>query len=245
MEAIRYISIDDVLHRIKRVNPWLDSINFYDVCVYIDESYGLIGAPRSYIDQVTGNSLIRPNVTVTDYAGELPPDLIEIKKAGVRDVDSNIVYRHATDSFHKAPAFTGNTPAYNINDKTYSVRNGYIYIGDKTATLQIAYRAVPVDDRGFPMIVDKPKFKKAIEATILYYEGWKRYSVKRLGERVWREIDSNYHWWMAAAGSEGKNLHPDELESFKNAYTRLNPKVNFHASSFKFAGIQEDLNIGT
>jgi hypothetical protein len=244
MEAINYISIDYVLEVIKRRNPWIDSVNYYDVCEYIAESYGLIGAPKIYIDQITGNSLKRPNVEVEDWAGELPPDLVNIKPGGVRDADTGIVYRHSTDTFHKAPKFTGDSPRTSISDKTYSVRDGFIYINQQEATLQIAYKAIPVDDRGFPKIVDKPRFRKAIENTILYYEGWKRKSVGRMDRDTWREIKQDYHWWLASAETESKMFHPDEAESAKNAFVRLYPKINFHQSSFKFAGIQEDIRTG-
>lgn len=244
MEAIKHISIDYVLEQVKRRNPWMGPVNYYDVCEYIDEAYGLIGAPKTKIDQITGNSLTRPHVEVKDWAGELPYDLVEIKAGGVRDVDTGVVYRYSTDSFHKAPAFVKEQQGTAIMDKTYTVRDGYIYINDQEATLQIAYKAIPVDDRGFPRIVDKPKFKKAIELTIAYYEGWKKYSIGRLNANVWKEIDSNYHWWLGAAGSEGKMPHPDEMESWKNTFLRLYPKINFHASSFKFAGVQEDIRTG-
>jgi hypothetical protein len=244
MEAVRYISIDYVLEQLQRRNKWLRDVNYYDVCEYVEESYGLIGAPQAYIEQVTGNSLFRPNVKVEDWAGELPPDLIRINPGGVRDADNGIVYRYATGSFHKTPAFVKENSELPVSDKTYSIRNGYIYINDQEATLQISYKAIPVDDKGFPMIVDKPRFRKAIEAAILYHEGWKLASINRLSKFVWQELDQNYHWWIASASTESKMFHPDEAESFKNAWQRLYPKINFQQSSFKYAGVQEDLRIG-
>lgn len=244
MESVRYISIDSILEQVKRRNPWIDRINFYDICSYIDESYGLIASPVSFINRVTGNSLIRPHVKVKNYVGELPPDLIDVEVGGVRDVDSGIVYRQSLDSFHKMPHQTGNN-LYVTGSKTYKIENGYIYLGeDEEATLEISYKAMPIDDRGFPMIVDRPKFKKAIESTILYYEGWKMYSIDLLSEKVWRTIEQDYLWWIGAAGTEGSMPHGDKLESWKNMSNRLYPKVNFHASSFKFAGIQEDIKTG-
>jgi len=37
----------------------------------------------------------------------------------------------------------------------------------------------------------------------------------------------------------------DEAETFRKAWVRLNPVLHHHQYSFRFMGVQEDLNIGS
>lgn len=243
-EGRQYIAIDRVLEKVQRDNPWMDGLNFYDACDYLDEVFGLIGAPGTYIDRVTGDSLIRPHVKIQDYAGELPVDFIELKAGGVREVDNDIVYRRSSDSFVKSPASTGERDQRKISDRTYYIEDGYIYTNQDDVTLQLAYRAVPVDERGFPMLPDTPKFIEAVKWYITEREAWKKWSVGKLADKVWNEIAQNSIFYQGAAASESKMPDPERMETFKNMYVRLYPRVDFHQSSFKFAGVQEDIQTG-
>lgn len=243
-EGVQYIAIDRVLEKVQRDNPWIDGLNFYDACDYLDEVFGLIGAPGAYMDRVTGNSLIRPHVEIKDYAGELPVDFIEIKAGGVRDADNQIVYRRSSSSFIKSAAQLGKKDKQQVGERTYYIENGYIYTNQDDVTLQLSYKAAPVDDRGFPMLPDKPKFVQAVYWYVAEKEGWKKWSVGKLPDKVWNEIAQNAAFYQGAAASESKMPDPERLETFKNMYVRLYPRVNFHQSSFKFAGVQEDIQTG-
>lgn len=236
-EGRGYIPIDQVLEKIQRVNPWLTEINFYDACDYLDELYGLVGAPNVYLERTTGNSLIRPHIEIQGYAGELPIDFLDVNPGGVRDASDQTVYQWATGSFRKAPSLTGKSEKLSTGDKRYYIENGLIYTNKDNVTLQLSYKAMPIDDRGFPLVPNRPKFIEAAKWYIAEQEAWKKWSVGKLSDKVYKEVTANSAWYQGAAGTEAKNPHPDRLESFKNMFSRLYPKVDFQQSSFKFAGV--------
>lgn len=243
-DGVEYIPIDQILEKVQRDNPWIETLHFYDACEYVDDLYGLVGAPNTYFNQVTGNSLIRPHVSVEEYVGLLPVDFIEMKPGGVRNADTNIVYRYASGSFIKSAAQLKKTDYQHV-DHVYYMSNGRIYVTDETATLQLSYLAMPIDDRGFPLIPQKPKFREAAAWYIAMKEAWKKWSVGKLTDKVYQEVTKEAHWYLGAAGTESKLPNMDQMETWKNMYTRLYPKVDFHKSSFAFAGIQEDIQTGT
>jgi|SRR6056297_46556 len=243
-EGRQYIAIDRVLEKVQRDNPWIDDLNFYDACDYLDELYGLIGAPGTLFDQVTGNSLIRPHVSITDYAGQLPVDFVEINPGGVRDATDEVVYQRSSSSFIKSANQLGEKDKKKIGNRTYYIENGYIYTNKDDVTLQLSYKSMPVDDRGFPMLPDTPKFVEAAKWFIAEKQAWKKYSVGKLPQAVWDEITQNSYWYNGAAASESKLPDPERMHTWRNMFVRLYPRVDFQQSSFKFAGIQEDIHVG-
>jgi len=116
-----YVSLDVIMDKIHRDNRFLDKVDYFDVVEWSGEVIKLIGAPSAFMKKVTGNSLITPNISVADYKGELPVDYHRVMPGGVRDYDTSVVYRGATDSFMKAPAITGEAASLAQPDRTYTI----------------------------------------------------------------------------------------------------------------------------
>ena len=251
----KYVSLDLIIERVFQNHGYEHEFDWNDTLEWTGEALRLIGAPSIYVNKVSGTHPLTPHVSVISYKGELPIDFCEMLPAGCRDYDTQEVYRYATDTFVLAPGnnsynITTNAPEsrseLNTNDdKVYTLNDSYIFVNTETCTLELAYRALKIDDRGFPMIPDNERVLKCIEANIVQHNDYRLWRKNKLSEAVFRHSEKEWLFYVGSAGNAMKLMHPDKRESITKMLVRLNPVINAHMSSFKFAGNQEDLNIGS
>lgn len=70
------------------------------------------------------------------------------------------VFRYSTDNFHMSDV------KHESPDYTYKIQGSVIYTSLKEGTIEISYRAIAVDDEGYPLIPDKSSFTRALELYI-------------------------------------------------------------------------------
>jgi len=250
-----FVSLDRILEKVYQDEGYDHEVDWGDALEWTGEALGLIGAPAVYIDKITGTHPMTPNVVVDQHKGELPIDFVNLLPGGCRNVSTTEVYRYATDTFNAAPG----TPTYNSttglkentraihtvnNDKTYSLKGGYIFVNDESVTLELAYKAFMIDDRGFPMIPENDRVIKCIQSCITYHTDHRLWRKNKISKEVYDHSEREYLWYIGSAGNALRKPHPDKTESWTKQWVRLNPVLNSHLSSYKFVGNQEDLNIG-
>jgi len=110
----------------------------------------------------------------------------------------------------------------------YKIVPGYIKTNVKTGYLMISYLAIPLDYYGYPMVSDNQSFIDAIFwyiATKIFYLQWIRGELK--DKEIYVHAASKWRFYVKQA--YGKSVGPksiDELESLKNSWIRLIPKIN-------------------
>lgn len=240
-----WVGVDTVLDTTLRDNKFLaEHIDYNDVLEWIGDVIRLIGAPGGLDEvKVTGNSMITPNITVDDGRGSLPVDYIEVRPGGVRDYDTKEVFRGATDKFIAARYITGDTPLNQQVDKTYHINDNYIFTSVDECTIEMTYRAFKIDEQGLPMIPDNIKFLKAAAWYIAERIAYNLYMTDKLTERKYEKINQNRMYYIGAASSSARVPSADLLESWTNMRVRLNPMISHLASSYKYSGNREDLNV--
>ena len=106
----------------------------------------------------------------------------------------------------------------------------------------MAYRAIKVDDDGFPLIPDNGTFARALE---LYIQ--KRYFTilfnnSKLPLNVLQNTQQEYAFYVGQAQSSLIRPTLDQMESIKNMWNTLIPKMHQHANSFKTINSPEILS---
>ncbi len=243
--AIKYVSIERIIEDVYRNEGYTYELDWNDAIEWAGRALKLIGAPSIYIEKVTGESLITPNIVIETYKGELPVDFVEMLAGGVRDASTKEVYTWSTDSFAIQSAQTGEAPKYGPSLKRYSLNDSNIFTDTKDTTLELAYRAIKIDDRGFPMVPDLERVIKAVTAKIVYRVDhilWRRGKIK---ERVYEESKTEWLWYVGSANTALRVMSVDKRDSWTKAATRLLPMIHDHSTSFASAGVREDLNIGS
>jgi len=233
----KYRSIYHVIESLYRDEGYTHHINISDVVEWTAEAMALIGATLAYEKKVTGQDDLNPTVKIEEYRGVLPCDLHKV--LAVREYCSKIPMRYATDSFHMGSHEDRNID-YTLNsDLTYQLNNNYIFTSFDEGELEIEYIAHMTDENGFPMIPDEVKYIRAIRSYFRHKIDHRMWRQGKLSDKI--KNDSEQEWYLdcKAAEVESKIRGFDFMESLKNQWLRLNPKINEHDTGFIYSGQQE------
>lgn len=161
MAAERYVSLKVVADQLHR-NPLMNGIAFEAILDYTVDFLQIVGVPADFIDKYY-------SIEYKDYRAPLPEDYVECNQLMI----DNRVARWATDTFHNLYSDTKTTGNYYINDKlprsvdyTFTINNSYIYLSKEKGKIEMSYKAIPVDEDGYPMIPDNPVFQRALRMFI-------------------------------------------------------------------------------
>lgn len=253
-----YVSIHRIMEEMNQDFKFLSGdIDWQDLLTWMGKFIGLIGAPKLYHDKTTGEHPLTPHITIVDHQGPLPMDFVSLLPGGVRDSVTHEVYQPGTDAFtqsyDKAERTTGETVVTQkveqqisyIDLKSYRINDYNITISNNEATIEIAYKAFKIDDNGYPMLPGNERIIEGCKWFIAEKVAFNLWGAKILDDKVWNEIKTMRDFYVGSAQSAALIQTPDEMETFSKAWVRLNPVLSHHQHSWRFAGVREDLNIGT
>lgn len=242
---MNYVSLEPIIESVYRNEGYAHELDWGDCVSWAGEALGLMGAPSLYIEKITGNSVITPHITIGEYRGSLPVDFVEVLPGGVRDSSSKEVYEEATDAFFKAPHTTTEAPHNKTGRKVFQIKDTYIYTEDATGSIEMAYKAFKIDDRGFPMIPDLERVQQSIRTYITFRVDHRLWRKNQLERSVYEESKQEKDWYMGSAQNALKIMSPERREIFTRYWTRMIQTVSAHDYSFAYLGNREDLNIGS
>ena len=127
----------------------------------------------------------------------------------------------------------------NTWDLTYKIQNSIIYTSIKEGDIEIAYRAMRVDNEGYPLIPDDSSFIQALELyikkkvfTILFDQG-------KINQAVLQNTQQEYAWAVGQARSSLSIPTIDQMESISNSWNTLVQRSAEHRRGFKTLGTKE------
>lgn len=228
---IRYISIKQVLDNTLD-HPLLKDVSLERAVNYVINFIRIVGMPKVYNEKTE-------LVTIKDYRGVLPCDLENIIQVRTHSECNNTyrVFRYSTDSFHMSE---NKQDSY---DLTYKVQGSIIFTSIRDGIIEIAYRAIPVDSEGYPMVPDNSSYIRALELyikkqcfTILFDTG-------KITPQVYNNVCQDYAWAVGQAQSDLVRPSIDEMQSISNSLNTLVPRVNEHSRGFVNDGSMEKLRL--
>lgn len=241
----KYVSIETIINKVYRDLGATDDLNISDAIEWAGEAMEFIGATVYLKEKVE-------SVSVSDYKAKLPCDLHYINTvAGVQGTfeddecpDSSTLYTpmtYTTDAFHHWRC--GQSQDHCCDSRlTYDINDDYIFPNFEEGKLLISYKALPTDERGYPMIPDDIKFKAAVSSHISWRIGFIRWISGKIPGQVYQKLEQDRDWYLGAAQTRDKMPSYDMAENLKNAWTRLIPKLENHSTGFKNIGNQENRN---
>jgi hypothetical protein len=244
----KYKSVKAVLEGLYRDLGITEEVNFLDVIEWCGESLESIGAFSQYQQKTEC-------LTLCDYRAPLPCDFHKMQGVNIDGcplvpatsqygnilpdptaiVDIKINNQPVT---FPARFETGPTA---LERNTYLINDNFIITNLKDGELTLSYIAIPTDDEGFPLIPDNYYYLKAIKAYVTFMLdriGWR---TGRVADKVFKESQADWQWYTQAARSAGMMPNIDIMESFKNQWVRLMPKINQYDTHFQHLGQQEML----
>lgn len=235
----KYITVDSIIEKLFRNAEYRDEFKIDDVIEWVGDCIGLIGCPVILVDKVTdGNdSLNHPDyVDIVDHRGILPTDAYTI--VGVRDKTTKTRFRLSQDSFHQA-ADNNTDSQLSIGRPSYKLQGNFIFTDIKTATLEIAYKALPVSNSGLPLIPDEINYTMAVEWFIREKIDYRLFRRGSLNQNIHQHTDQQRDWYIGKAQTAMLIPSEDEMEVIQSIRLRLRPTINDWEGFFKTTGIVE------
>lgn len=226
--SIRQI-IDNCLH-----HPLLQDLTLERAVAYAVDFIRIVGMPTIFIEKTT-------ELKIENYRAMLPCDFHEMiqVRTNLEKCGHYIsgVFRYSTDNFHMSDK-THESP-----DLTYKIQGRVIYTSIKEGTIEIAYRAIAVDDEGYPLIPDKSSFTRALELYIKKQCFTILFDLGKINQAVYANVQQEYAFAVAQAQSDLIRPSIDEMQSITNALNTLIPRVNEHSKGFITDGSMERIKL--
>ena len=197
IKEIQYVSIKEALRRTLS-HPLLQDVNLGDAIQYVIDFIGSFGLPKMYIDK-------EADIEIKDYRGLLPCDLVAINQ--VMDKKDNMCLASMTDTF--TPKKDGKVPQFKTQGRV-------IMTTKKEQNLVISYRAIPVDDDGYPLLPDNAIFLRCLNAFIKkeYFSYY--FDEGKINVNVMEKAERDYYALANQLNSEFSIPSISEMESLKN-----------------------------
>lgn len=215
-----YISIKEILDNIMD-HPLLKDVTLERAVNYAVQFSRLMGMPKIFIDKTQ-------HLNIENYRAPLPCDFISMTQVKY----NGHCMRYTTDSFHLGDK----EDSYDV---TYKLQNSFIYTSIKEGDIEISYKALLLDEDGFPMIPDNGSYAKALEMYIK--KSWFNvlFDLGKITSQVLTVTLQEYAFAAAQAKEDMLTPSVDEMESFTNMWNTLIPRMREHNNGFKNLGTKE------
>lgn len=244
----KFISIKFIIEGLFRDLQLDREPNWADWVEWSAEALEYINAEMQYVIRSTDNC-DGPYLEVDCYKATLPNDFYSIiepvifnGKALLQRDDMKIYaspVQVSTDALDQGIPITADTyPRIVLNGDSvtgtdyYTIVDGCIITSIKEGTLVINYRAIPLDEDGYPMIPDEYMFVRAIKAYITYRVMYPKWLAGTITDRVYNEVKEQWMHFGQAARNVDRMPSISELESIKRQWVRLIPNNNSFSTGF-------------
>lgn len=258
IKEIQYTNIRRVLDNLMD-HPLLRDVTLEQAVRYTIRFISLHGYPRMFQDKIE-------QVEIEDFRGLLPCDLISINQ--VKDMHTGICLRAMTSTFVRGmePHKTPEKPVDPINntlheteklkaldhlylsphhprmeEPSFKTQGRVIFTSFPEGCVEISYRAIPVDDDGFPLLIDNENYLAALEAFIKLQVFTIKFDTGKINANVLQNAQQTYAWRAAELGSEFSTPSYSEAEALSRFWNTLVPSVQHFDKGFTHLGDREYL----
>ena len=225
VKEIEYINIKELLSRVLR-HKLLQEFTLEQAIQYTIDFIGIFGFPELYKDK-------QAEIDICDYRGKLPCDLISIIM--VKDCKTNVPLRSMTASFNPGEKYYNHI----LHEPQFKTQNRTIITSFPEGKVIMAYKAIPVDDEGLPLLINNTKYLKALELyvkcqlfTMLFDEG-------KITSQVLNHTEQEYSWAAGQLEEEFKTPSEAEMQSITNMIHQILPRTNDFYDRFESLGNKE------
>lgn len=246
---IQYTNIRRVLDDITD-HPLLRDVTLEQVIRHTIRFISLYGFPQFYQDKIAV-------VGIKEFRGALPCDLISIIQ--VKDLATGVCLRSMTDTFtpgkeprveefhphkevlHNAHSIGDYIPPLKeqLEEATFKTQGRIIFTSFKDGEVEIAYKSIPVDEDGFPLLIDNETYLNALEAYIKVRVFTVKYDTGKIQAGVLSNAQTDYAWAAHNLQAEMTTPSVSEMESMTRYLTTMIKSNTQFDQGFKHLGDRE------
>lgn len=225
VKEIEYINIREILSRVLR-HPLLQEFTLEQAIQYVVDFIGIFGFPDLYEDKETA-------IDICEYRGDLPCDLISINM--VKDCKTNIPLRSMTSAFNPGGKYYNHLK----QEPQFKVQNRVIITSFPEGKVIVSYKAIPVDDEGYPLLIDNSKYLKALELYIKCQLFTVLFDLGKVSQQVLNHTEQEYGWSAGQLSEEFKTPSVSEMESITNMLNQIIVRKDEFIHRFERLGNKE------
>ena len=227
-------------------HPMLSDLTLEQVVRHIVRFIGIHGYSKLYQDK-------EADVDIHEYRGLLPCDLISIVQ--VKDDCSGICLRSMTDNFIPGINPSGKTAWHNEDasfhtpyippraamhgEPCFKTQGRVIFTSFPEGRVRIAYKAIPIDEDGFPLLIDNENYLACLEAYIKKQVFTVKFDQGKIAAGVLQNAQTEYSWLAGQLASEFQIPSYSEMQSITNYVTSILSSVRHFDTCFKDLGNHE------
>lgn len=230
---MRWTNIKKIMDKLTR-HPLMEDIPFETVVDYAVDFIRIVGTPASFEDKVE-------DIEIHNYRGELPCDFYEMTQVRVA-VPKGPAIRYTTDSFHLSRHKNHYPEGYH-KDLTYKIQGNCIFTSPmKEGKLELAYKALPIDSEGYPLIPDNSSYSKALELYIKKEWFGIQFDLGKISMQVMNKAEQDYAFAVGQCCTDMIRPTIDQMESITAMWNSLIDRPN-HKYGFTNEGTREHIII--
>jgi hypothetical protein len=225
VKEIEYISIRELLSRVLR-HKLLQDFTLEQAIQYTLDFIGIFGFPELYEDK-------QAEIDICDFRGKLPCDLISIDM--VKDCKTNVPLRSMTAVFNPGGKYYNHLR----QEPQFKTQNRTIITSFPEGKVIIAYKAIPVDDEGYPLLVDNTKYLKALELYVKCHLFTILFDMGKLTPQVLNHTEQEYAWAAGQLEEESKTPSVAEMQTITNMLHQMIVRQDEFYNNFETLGNKE------
>lgn len=239
VNEIQYTSIKRVLDNLLD-HPLLSDVTLEQAIRHTIRFIALHGYNRLYLDK-------NETIPIHEFRGVLPCDLIRIIQ--VRKADSKICLRSMTDSF--TPGMNPVPPHPNgypipphleaIGEASFKTQGRIIFTSFPEGEVEIDYKAIPVDEDGFPLLIDNETYLAALEAYIKKQVFTVKFDTGKISQNILQNAQQEYAYLAGQLQSEMTLPSHSEMQSISAMLNTMIPRMSEFYRGFHSLGNREYL----
>ena len=141
------------------------------------------------------------------------------------------------DTDHEAlKQMTDNFDSWMESIPAYKVQGRCIFTTFNEGIIKVAYKAMYLDDEGFPMIPDMPLFQKALELYIKSNVFTIKFDLGKINQNILQHTEQEYCWTVAQLQSQMNMPNIAEMENITNMFSQLIPGTHEYRNGFVHIG---------
>ena len=231
-------------------HPMLRDVTLEQAVRYTMKFISRHGYNKLYQDKVA-------TVRIHEWRGLLPCDCIAVKQ--VRDMKTGLCMRGMTDNFGEGFKVQGSRsrgcidPQNNMKglyipegkpkmgDATFTTNDKVIFTSFPEGEVEIAYKAIPVDDNGFPLLIDNETYLDALELYIKSRVFQVKFDQQKIPAGVLQEAKQDNAVAARLLQSEMTMPSPSEMQSIAAMWNTMIPRMREFDKGFRDLGQREYL----
>ena len=184
-----------------------------------------------------------------EYALPSDPNNLAIDRQECKPEHEHMKYKYPTTQAQFATVNGMKYLANRVNEKPeYFIKPGWIVTNMKDGYIKLQYKAIAVDERGYPLIPDLSSYQEAVYWYVVMKINFSKYLKGKLGGKgvnnngaVYSYLQQQWNFYRNQAYAEAMMPTADDMQNIKRDWNKLIPDWDGDETFFKHIGKQQSL----